>query len=144
MYRCCHKRKRNEDNFLIYLVPENLSVKPRNPVVAEHTFIVLSCNCECSNQPRWFKNNQLIHYYGPASLYMLFANGSLLINASRYATGNYSCEIRTPFWTLRSPHIKLDVQCKYHLRYTRCIKIPNKSKIALNFVERPNARRFFY
>ncbi|CAB4018374.1 hemicentin-1, partial [Paramuricea clavata] len=91
--------------------PASLYVMPDNPTVVENSSIVLSCDCGCSIRPHWLKNNQLIRYDGSGSPYTLLANGSLRINASRWinTTGNYSCEIRTFFWRVRSKQVKLEI-----------------------------------
>ena len=96
----------------VYIAPSNVHVTPVNTTAVENSSIILSCNCWCSIQPQWFKNNQLIHYNGSQSRYSLLANGSLHINISRYTAGHYSCEIRTPYWNVRSDQVKLEVWCK--------------------------------
>ena len=109
--------KETKVRIFVFLVPVTVSVKLINPVVAEHSSVVLSCHCNCSELPQWLKNSQSVLYwspFAPRSPYMLLANGSLRINASRYTAGNYSCEIHTSYWTVRSQDIKLDVHCRYH------------------------------
>ena len=98
---------------IIFIVSGNLHVTPVNPVVVENSSVVLSCDCGCSIQPYWFKNNQSIHNYDPGSHYTFLANGSLHINVSRYTAGNYSCEIRNSSFGLRSKEVRLEVWCKY-------------------------------
>ena len=98
---------------VIYIDLPFVNVTPTNPTVLENSFIVLSCNCACSLQPHWFKNNQSFRYDERASPYTLLANGSLRINVSRHTAGNYSCEIRSGYSFARSKQIRLKVRCKY-------------------------------
>ncbi len=93
--------------------PAYLHVTPVDPKVIEKSRVVLSCNCGCSIPPQWFKNNQSIRYVEHGSPYNLLANGSLHINVSKNSGGNYSCEIRTFSWRVRSKQVKLEVWCKY-------------------------------
>ena len=92
--------------------PAYLYVTPVDPKDVEKSSVVLSCNCGCSIPPHWLKNNQSIQY-GYESPYNLLANGSLRINVSRQTAGNYSCEVRTFSWRIRSKQVNLEVWCKY-------------------------------
>ena len=105
-------------SFLIYIAttippPAYLYVTPVDPKVVANSYVVLSCNCGCSIQPQWFKNNQSIRFVEPGSPYNLLANGSLRISVSRQTAGNYSCEVRTFSWHMRSKQVNLEVWCKY-------------------------------
>jgi hypothetical protein len=102
----------------VFIVPRKISVTPINPTATEHSSIILSCDCSCSIQPNWFKNNRSIQYFAPGSPFTLLANGSLLINVTRHTAGNYSCEVRTSSWTesRRSREVTLEVWCKCKMK----------------------------
>ncbi|XP_028413457.1 titin-like isoform X1 [Dendronephthya gigantea] len=89
--------------------PAYLFVTPKTPTVFENSSVILSCNCGCKILPYWFKENQQIHYDEPGTPYVLLSNGSLYVNVSRDTAGNYSCEIRTSFWSVASMKVELKV-----------------------------------